>query len=365
MKTTRLFQGLCLVVVVAGTVVLWRQILDRGKHPDSGETNTVSRIAGAPGETILPPARHPSQSPEEKTARTDASQATAESNRRLADMGITPDLSKEQMHQKALEWYRTQAAKLAPEQKPIEFYGRVVDQSTQSIAGASVHFIWSDAFSQLGTATADTVSTADGAFSLTGVAGSAVSVYVTKEGYYAVRSLNRIDFDPTGNGSSKENPALFHFRKKGPGTDLITSKYGVNDYLGVSAPRDGTPVVVDFFNRKTGGEGQLILSNVKPAYENWKQATEWSYRLAIPVGGFLETREEFPYEAPESGYQEVIEFNFQKGTTNWLERFDKTYYIAFGNPCRYGRIRVKTTIMTGTILEYAINPDGSRCLEPK
>jgi hypothetical protein len=61
----------------------------------------------------------------------------------------------------------------------------------------------------------------------------------------------------------------------------------------------------------------------------------------------------------------VVEFKFQKGDANWTERLDKTFYIAFGNPRKYGRIHVETTMTTGTILEYAVNPDGSRNLESK
>lgn len=59
------------------------------------------------------------------------------------------------------------------------------------------------------------------------------------------------------------NPVIFHFRKKGEGVDLITSQYGVQPYLGVSAPRDGSPVRVDFFDRKVGQGGQLEISQRK------------------------------------------------------------------------------------------------------
>lgn len=109
----------------------------------------------------------------------------------------------------------------------------------------------------------------------------------------------------------------------------------------------------------------MEVSQNKPAYGAWQTATGWSYRLAIPEGGFVETADEFPFEAPASGYQPVVEFKFQKGDPNWTERIDKTFYIAFGNPRRYGRIHVETSMTMGTILEYAINPDGSRNLESK
>ena len=123
---------------------------------------------------------------------------------------------------------------------------------------------------------------------------------------------------------------------------------------------DGSPVRVDFFNQKVGRDGQMEISENINKYGNG-----WSYRLAIPDGGLIETTDEFPFEAPESGYQPVVELKFQKGDPNWTERLDKTFYIAFGSPRKYGRIHIETTMTTGTILEYAINPNGSQNLEPK
>jgi hypothetical protein len=134
--------------------------------------------------------------------------------------------------------------------------------------------------------------------------------------------------------------------------------------ISVSTP-DGSPAWVDFFNQKVGRDGQMEISQNKPAYSAWQMAAEWSYRLAIADGGFIETSEEFPFQAPESGYQPVVEFNFHKDKPSWTEHLDKTFYVAFGNPRRYGRIHVVTSMTNGTILDYAISPDGTRNLEPK
>jgi len=174
--------------------------------------------------------------------------------------------------------------------------------------------------------------------------------------------------DMTGRGTftpDAANPVLFHMRKRGPGADLITSQYGVKDYLGVSAPLDGTSVQVDLLERKTG-QGEMKISQTKPAYENWKQATEWAFHMEIPGGGFVECNDEFPFEAPETGYKPAVAFNFQAGETNWMTNLSKDYYIKFGNPARYGRLHLETSIMmSGARFTYAINPGGSRYLEPK
>jgi len=251
---------------------------------------------------------------------------------------------------------------VAERSKPIAFYGKVVDEATQAVADANVHFIWIDPKS---TSESDTTSAADGSFSLTGVVGGDVSVYVWKTGYYEIKSLDGITFNNTGNSSSRENPVLFHLRKKGTGTDLITSKYGVTPYFDVHVPIDGTTTKVDFLNRSAGNNGQMELSNIKPEYLQARQASEWSFKMEIPDGGFVEENDEFPFEAPENGYQPIVQFDFQKAQPGWTDTIQKDYYIEFGNPPRYGYLHLETSIGSGVRIKYAINPNGSRYLEPK
>src|SRR5690242_12095939 len=109
----------------------------------------------------------------------------------------------------------------------------------------------------------------------------------------------------------------------------------------------------------------MEISAIKPPHEDNREPKEWSFRISIPDGGFVQHNEEFPFEAPESGYQPTIEFRFKPGETNWTDRFTGQYYIAFGQPRKYGRIVIATQIYRGFSLSYAINPDGSRDLEPK
>ncbi len=130
-------------------------------------------------------------------------------------------------------------------------------------------------------------------------------------------------------------------------------------------PRDGTPVNIDLLTQNIGNTGQVKISELKPEYQSWKLATNWSFRMEIAEGGFLEQNDDFPFEAPTSGYQSVVNFQFQKDGTNWTEGINKKFYIKFGSPARYGRFQVQTTISNGgALITYAINPDGSRNLEP-
>jgi hypothetical protein len=254
--------------------------------------------------------------------------------------------------------------------QPINFYGVVVDDTKQPIAAASVDYTWSTVAAR-GTLSKHGETDSSGTFSIHET-GKRISITVSKDGYYTTPSerLRSYEYANPGDGlfvPDPNNPVVFHLRKRGTSVDLITSQLGVKSYFGVTAPLDGTPVRVDLIERKSGGQGgQLTLSQTKPPYDKWKQAAEWTFRMEIPDGGFVQENDEFPFEAPESGYQPVVQFDFQQGRTNWATMLKKDFYIKFGNPPRYGRLHLDTHIdMDGARFSYAVNPDGSRNLEPK
>ena len=250
--------------------------------------------------------------------------------------------------------------------RPIEFYGRVIDEKAEPIEGADVQFSR--------TYTAPPVSKksdSNGQFFLTGTTGRYLSVEVSKPGYYATRS-NKMSFDYSPelafsyHRPDPNNPVVFELRKKGQGAELITSQYGMSPELKVQVPRDDTPVMVDLLDRKVGQNGHLQIRQSKPDFSKNEEVKEWSFRMTIPDGGFVEHNDEFPFEAPESGYQSTVSFLFKTGETNWTTILKKQYYIAFGQPRRFGWLSLDTEIITGGArLQYSINPAGSRNLEPK
>ena len=253
--------------------------------------------------------------------------------------------------------------------QPISFYGQVKDETEAPVSGAVVHFKWND-LSAKGTSAESATTDSGGLFSLTGRKGKRLYVEVAKAGYYsspgnplAFEYANPADGLFTPNPAS---PVVFHLRKRGRGTVLVTSEYGARQDFPVHLPRDGTAVKIDLMERKLSEKGQILVAAVKPEYESWKMATNWFFKMEVPDGGFVEQNDEFPFEAPEGGYQPVVEFSFEKGSANWTEELSKNYYIKFGVPARYGRLHVQTGISYGgATLTYCINPDGSRNLEPK
>lgn len=254
--------------------------------------------------------------------------------------------------------------------QPINFYGKVVDENNEAVEGASVDFKWTD-LSPNGTSQYQTTSDSTGLFSLVNQTGKRLSVTVSKLGYYGAADARMASFEYANPADGlftpdPNSPVVLHLRKKGTGVDLITSQSGMSPDFPFNIPRDGTPVILDLMQRRIGGGGQIQISENKPGHDNWRQATSWWFRMEIPDGGFVEQNDEFPFEAPEGVYQPVVQFDFQQGQTNWATGVKQDFYIKFGNPPRYGRFQVQTDISYGgAIITYAINPDGSRTLEPK
>jgi alpha-tubulin suppressor-like RCC1 family protein len=255
--------------------------------------------------------------------------------------------------------------------RPIRFYGKVLDENERPASGFKVHFEWSGVLLH-GNEKADAITDAAGLFSLTNAFGTRLAVSVENSNYYAsARNRGNGSFQYVDSGRlpftpDPNHPILFYFHKKGVGArTLVTSQYGVYTDLSVKPPMDGTPVQVNLLERKTGN-GPLQISQIKPPHANYRTPTNWSLTLKLPGGGFVSGGdEEFPFHPPESGYQSEVNFNFDKGQTNWTPGIQKNYYIQFGDPPLYGRLRIETDISRDSVhLNYCINPDGARNLEP-
>jgi hypothetical protein len=263
----------------------------------------------------------------------------------------------------------------------IEFYGKVVDEHGNPIPGASISFRFVETSNGTAIKIAKTESDTVGLFSLHGQRGTSLGVSVTKEGFYssqgdsstfAYSSIGGSPFKPEA-----DNPVIFRLRSRGQGVELITSARGPSENgvavngtpeddmrqsLAVQVPKDDTPIRVDLFKKEADAGGQLEISHTK---QPLPEDTSWSFRVSLPDGGMLENTDEFQFEAPETGYQQDAEISFKKEENNWTTRVTKQFYVTFGQPPRYGWVRIDANLGQETVLlTYAINPDGSRNLEP-
>jgi hypothetical protein len=261
-------------------------------------------------------------------------------------------------------WQRRELDKQADWKIPISFYGKVVDQDMHPLFGANVQFEWTD-LSAKGTSKTNTTSDEQGFFSLLDARGKNLGVYVSKEGYDAPKNAQARAFEFADPGErnyyepNHNDPVLFQLRKKGEGANLIKKS------IEIVLPGDGSTAKVDLATGKVSQGGQLEVQASKP----WPPRPmsphyDWKVALTIPDGGFVETPEEFAFEAPETGYLPSFEINMPSTASDWRVSAEKTLYFIYGEPKKYGRLQLRTDGNSRYVfIEYVLNPSGSRNLE--
>jgi hypothetical protein len=311
---------------------------------------------------ILPPAIETNQSTPPTTIRqiqTSALTAVATSPAPMPESNFTAlaEQRRKQMDEaleKAQEQWRT----------PIEFYGKVVDQDTNPVAGAHIDFDCNDT-SPTGTSFYNAESDESGLFAIRDIKGKLLGVKVNKAGYYAYQPYGA-DFYYAGQNQNfvpdAGNPVIFRLKKKGIAERLIRFDKGFD------VPRDGTSLEVQLANAKAValGQGDLRVQcwtddqGKKPG-----QDYDWKCQITVPGGGLLQRTDNLNFQAPLDGYQpsDVIDMPASLGN-RWTSDVKRNYFLKLADR-NYARISFEM-IAGGEHffrLETFLNPSGSRNLE--
>jgi hypothetical protein len=250
---------------------------------------------------------------------------------------------------------------------PIEFFGKVVDETGAPVEGSQVSFSCNDV-SETGTSYYRTVSGGQGLFSIRNITGKLLTVHVSKDGYYSSKRDNdsyyyagqNENFRPDAN-----NPVVFHLRKQAKGESLITSSFPGFAHI-AQLRGDGTAVELDLLKgaQVSAGSGQLKLEFWRDVSNKNARVFDWKLQLYTQGGGLIQTTDEFAFQAPDSGYQPSIVIDMPATNQNWQGEVRSKYYIQLPDG-KYGRIDFYLLPYNGVFtLQSAINPDGSRNLEP-
>lgn len=251
-------------------------------------------------------------------------------------------------------------------QGSINFYGKVVDENTNPVSGADIHFSWQEIPAEDAMKTFDTTSDGAGLFSLQDARGWTLGVSVSKQGYYGSRKDNdSFRYGSLGGGTfspDPQNPVVFHLRKKVAPESLVALK---RNY---AIPRDGTPVSVDLSTgvASTSENGNFV---VRCWTQNPGQSSggkfDWHCIVTIPGGGAVTNDDEFAFEAPETGYTPSLEISMPADRPNWQDDVDLKFYYRLADG-RYGRMKF-TMVAFGhhfCMIDSVLNPTGLRNLEP-
>ena len=249
---------------------------------------------------------------------------------------------------------------------PITFYGKVIDQNGDPVPDATVNYGALDKFDAPGSQYQGK-SDANGKFSISDIAGAALSVGVRKEGYYMIdgKSANTFAYG-VGPDSvrqeppTKDNPAIFVLQKMGMTEPLI--HISSRTYR---APRNGTPVEVDLTTGRMSGQGHLrVEAWTEDRTKDAKQHYNWRCRISVPQGGLVERKGQFDFQAPADGYKPSDDIVMLQTAEKWQPQGQREYFVKL-NDGRYARVQLKMIAQGNHFfrLESYLNPSGSRNLE--
>lgn len=252
---------------------------------------------------------------------------------------------------------------------PITFYGKVVDEIGAPIAGAAVKMMANNKPLE-NSAIYQQVSDHAGLFSLHGARGAALSVNVSKDGYYSTAaSKGHFVYGGVRGGDepanpTASNPASFVLRKMGETVPLLAADRDV------VVPKDGRPVEISL---RTGravptGQGDIVVecwTNNEGIDPNKNERFDWRMRLTVPNGGLIERSGEFTFVAPEVGYRPGEDINMPKDAENWRSTFQREYFVKTRSSS-FARINFRITAAGEhfVTIKSHLNPTpGSRNLE--
>jgi hypothetical protein len=325
MKTRRLCLISLTLLVVACGVWVWSAMRKAPNPPPAApESRLVSTLIGlTPGSAVEPPPR--TSDPEELQRWW---QTMRQRDRRF-------------------EW-----------KMPIEFYGLVIDDQGQPVEGAKIRFQWTD-LSPEGTSESTMFSNNSGLFQLSGAKGKNLGVEVRKEGYKHYFTGTQFSFEYAAYSEKsfhvpdRNNPVIFRLRKNRKTEPLIKREVTLPIAIGSPATFAMDP--------KNPDAPKVVFELLTNAQIRDKQ---WSARISVPGGGLQATLEEFPFEAPESGYETSVfsDYNTPKPVALGGSYEGGVFFVH--NSKGYGRVEILT--IPGKKVAWLTsfwNPSGSRNLE--
>jgi hypothetical protein len=252
--------------------------------------------------------------------------------------------------------------------KAVDFFGEVIDQNNQPISGVHIvlkvrHWHYNPPADLDSDFPQHELKTdASGKFNFTGVTGDVLELEsIEKDGY---RPSPKIPHSLGTSGGSLEQPVTFKMWKEGAKESLITGSH----VFGIDLDKTYTLDLIQ--GKKLAGEtvGDLRVLITRPSDAKPREKYQWSFSIEAVGGGLLESDDEFMYLAPESGYEPKIDMQLDPDNSNWKGEILKQFFIRTRDGQVYGRVQVQIysvyNVHSAIEVNYAINPNGSRNLQP-
>jgi hypothetical protein len=262
----------------------------------------------------------------------------------------------------------------APYETPIMFYGRVIDQDSNSLPGVKINasILYEHMF--MPTPSGDSPITnnlihpqretdLDGRFEITDGKGRNVTIEsIQKDGFEFESGLPKT-FGAVG--GSFENPVVFKMWSTNVHEHLISGDKSFD------IVPDGRPYFINLTDDtiSESGEGDLKIWIQYTNQPVRGQLYNWSAEIDVINGGLLEEPlGSSMYEAPTDGYVPSFQLKGQIKGGQRGDTGERQFYLMLKNGREYGQMSIGLYApfndqTPGLIrLSYAINPSGSRIL---
>jgi len=271
---------------------------------------------------------------------------------------------------------------LSARNRPIDFYGKVVDQYGSPVPGvridcqveyygAIVHPDYSWSYETLALE-----SDGNGLFAIRKRHGVMVEVRsLSKQGYEfergdlaSIESYSYADLPggkPAPTISTATSPVIFRAYKKGQGAALIHEEFSVH------CEPDGEAHVVDLLNKRvlnvTDVGGDFKVAFQRPAILQPHDLYDWTVEISGIDGGVIESTDPFMYQAPENGYNSKWRLEMKASSPTYRADVTRTFYLRSRGGRVYGRLKIgiwpNYQGKSALFIDYWLNPNGSTNLE--
>jgi hypothetical protein len=255
-----------------------------------------------------------------------------------------------------------------PENIPIAFYGKVIDQNGSPVVGAKVDLEVGIDHYELNTSEEKNYaleSDQNGNFTLTNAFGAGFDISIGKTGYELSQKTLRSYVYTVGNifHPDPNNPVVFKMWKIAGKEPLVSSAWHGK------VACDGTTNRYDLISGHPDTSGALeIICSRTPLTVPPPGSAHFDYKFQIRVhdGSIQPTEDEFTYLAPENGYSPSLTVAQKADDPKWRASVTQEFYIKTADG-HYGRLFVDwyawQTPPVHLEWDCSINPSGSHNLE--
>jgi hypothetical protein len=258
---------------------------------------------------------------------------------------------------------------------PIKFYGKVIDEQNQPVAGAEVKYSWNGTVEKYGgdgVQHKTLISDSSGHFQIQGIEGKGLTVLVNKEGYYRRSSWNGGSFEyagfwePTFIEPQFDKPIIFHLVRR----RLAEPTYPIGRRIFLDAPKLETHLDLLSSNVQSTVPADLYIRITRPPDASYEKPFDWSIMIEGRKGAeILETTDEFMLQAPASGYKPQLMHDFKNPTGNARQKL--RFYVRSKGRKLYAAVDLEMAAfrrMNGgepasIVISATINPNDSPNVE--